>query len=163
MTSEWTVVPDPLGLLAWHVFFSFLILSRASYSSLQPPSPPPLFPYALHSAPSKGNLLFIAFCGGMRSRKEDGKTACFVATMVKNRKRKKKQLCLADNSVESDVIKTDLWGDFDWPVPIVAISIYISQPFLWESRLAAGCRRLWSYASWLSGCIWMTENLHRHL
>lgn len=48
-------------------------------------------------------------------------------------------------------------------MPIVTISIYISQPFLWESRLAAACHELWSYTSWLSGCIWMTENLHRHL
>lgn len=45
------------------------------FSSLQP----------LESALSKGNLLFIALCGGMQGRKEEGKTMVSMATVLKKK------------------------------------------------------------------------------
>ena len=83
VTSEWTNssgFSSTLGLLQ-SCFFS----SRASFS--RPSLHPRLFHAPLQSVLSKGNLLFIALCGGMQGRKEEGKTMVSMATRQKEKKK----------------------------------------------------------------------------
>lgn len=87
---------------------------------------------------SKGNLLFIALCGGMQGRKEEGKTMVSMATRLKKPTQSCLLLlsCLRSNSWWTRTGLSVFWRSYDWLGPILNFCVCLT--FFFFGNKSAG-------------------------